>query len=171
VCLAETGLRCGPNVDKIVNCDIETHFHNDTGCAIGNTFSAFEAGATHMDTKVLGIGERNGITSLGRLIARMITVAPEYTRSKYNVEKIKKLEHLVANAVAVNISFNNPITGFCAITHRAGDHTKAILEEPATYEIYQSPGLWHGSVWPLRVLADGLKCDHAKSLAFERSAT
>jgi homocitrate synthase len=50
----------------VVNCDIETHFHNDTGCAIANAYCALEAGATHIDTSVIGIGERNGITVGGR---------------------------------------------------------------------------------------------------------
>jgi len=52
----------------VVSCDIECHFHDDTGCAIANAYSALEAGATHIDTSVLGIGERNGITSLGGLM-------------------------------------------------------------------------------------------------------
>lgn len=39
---------------NVVGCDIETHFHNDTGCAIANAFCALEAGATHVDTSVLG---------------------------------------------------------------------------------------------------------------------
>ena len=30
----------------VVSCDIETHFHNDTGCAIANAHAALEAGAT-----------------------------------------------------------------------------------------------------------------------------
>ena len=49
-----------------------TDFHDDTGCAIANAYCALEAGATHIDTSVIGIGERNGITSLGGLMARMI---------------------------------------------------------------------------------------------------
>ena len=32
----------------VVSCDIETHFHNDTGCAIANAHAALEAGATRM---------------------------------------------------------------------------------------------------------------------------
>ncbi|KAL9629211.1 MAG: hypothetical protein Q9164_006977, partial [Protoblastenia rupestris] len=59
---------------QTVNCDIETHFHNDTGCAIANAYCALESGATHIDTTVLGIGERNGITPLGSLMARLATV-------------------------------------------------------------------------------------------------
>lgn len=119
----------------VVSCDIETHFHNDTGCAIANAYCALEAGATHIDTSVLGIGERNGITTLGGLMARMITVDRDYVKSKYKLEKIKDIEELVAEAVAVNIPFNNPITGFCAFTHKAGIHAKAILANPSTYEI------------------------------------
>lgn len=119
----------------VVSCDIETHFHNDTGCAIANAYCALEAGATHVDTSVIGIGERNGITSLGGLMARMITADRDYVKSKYRLEKLKDIEELVADAVAVNIPFNNPITGFCAFTHKAGIHAKAILANPSTYEI------------------------------------
>lgn len=42
---------------------------------------------------------------------------------------------MVAEAVEVNTPFNNPITGFCAFTHKAGIHAKAILNNPSTYEI------------------------------------
>ncbi|KAK3347137.1 HMGL-like-domain-containing protein [Lasiosphaeria hispida] len=107
----------------VVSCDIETHFHNDTGCSIANAFCALEAGATHIDTSVLGIGERNGITPLGGLLARMVVTSPDY------------IEDMVAEAVEVNTPFNNPITGFCAFTHKAGIHAKAILNNPSTYEI------------------------------------
>jgi homocitrate synthase len=119
----------------VVSCDIEVHFHNDTGCAIGNTYTALEAGATHVDTSVLGIGERNGITPLGGFIGRMVSVAPDYVKCKYDLAKIKKLEDIVADATAVNIPFNNPITGFCAFTHKAGTYASSILAEPATYEL------------------------------------
>ncbi|CAI1924001.1 hypothetical protein SEUBUCD646_0D00700 [Saccharomyces eubayanus] len=120
---------------SVVSCDIECHFHNDTGCAIANAYTALEGGARLIDVSVLGIGERNGITPLGGLMARMIVAAPEYVKSKYKLHKIRDIENLVADAVEVNIPFNNPITGFCAFTHKAGIHAKAILANPSTYEI------------------------------------
>ncbi|KAI1816068.1 hypothetical protein GGS20DRAFT_539960 [Poronia punctata] len=119
----------------VVGCDIETHFHNDTGCAVANAYTALEAGATHVDTSVLGIGERNGITPLGALMARMVVSAPEYTKTKYNLPMLKEIDEYVASIVEVNIPFSNPITGFCAFTHKAGIHAKAILANPSTYEI------------------------------------
>ena len=119
----------------VVSCDIETHFHNDTGCAIANAYAALEAGATHVDTSVLGIGERNGITPLGGLIARMMVADPEYVKAKYNLPMLREIENLVAEAVEISVPFNNYITGFCAFTHKAGIHAKAILANPSTYEI------------------------------------
>ncbi|KAF2093291.1 homocitrate synthase [Rhizodiscina lignyota] len=119
----------------VVGCDIETHFHNDTNCATANAFCALEAGATHVDTSVIGIGERNGITPLGGLMARMIVIDRDYVLSKYKLHKLKEIEDMVAEAVEVNVPFNNPITGFCAFTHKAGIHAKAILNNPSTYEI------------------------------------
>ncbi|KYK59988.1 Homocitrate synthase, mitochondrial [Drechmeria coniospora] len=125
-------------VDKagVVSCDIETHFHDDTGCAVANAITALEAGASLVDTSVLGIGERNGITPLGALMARMVVTSPEYTKSKYNLKLLREIDEYVASVVQVNIPFNNPITGFCAFTHKAGIHAKAaILANPSTYEI------------------------------------
>ena len=100
-----------------------------------SSYCALEAGATHIDTSVLGIGERNGITPLGGLLARMVVTSPDYVKGKYKLHKLKELEDLVAEAVEVNTPFNNPITGFCAFTHKAGIHAKAILNNPSTYEI------------------------------------
>ncbi len=119
----------------VVHCDIEFHGHNDTGCAIANSYCALEAGATHVDTSVLGIGERNGITPLGGFVARMYTFNPEMVRRKYNLPLLREVENYVANLVSVDVPFNNYITGYTAFTHKAGIHAKAILNNPSTYEI------------------------------------
>jgi isopropylmalate/homocitrate/citramalate synthase len=88
---------------------------------------------------VLGIGERNGITvslkifirdlsnilkPLGGLMARMMVDHRDYVLSKYKLHKLKEIEDMVAEAVEVNIPFNNYVTGFCAFTHKAGIHAK-----------------------------------------------
>ena len=119
----------------VVRCDIEFHGHNDTGCAIANAYCALEAGATHIDTSVLGIGERNGIPPLGGMIARMYTHNPEQIRRKYNLPLLREVENYVAGLVGVDVPFNNYITGYTAFTHKAGIHAKAILNNPSTYEI------------------------------------
>jgi homocitrate synthase len=119
-----------------VRAAIEFHGHNDTGCAIANSFAALEAGATYIDTTVLGIGERNGITPLGGFIARMYTVDPEGVGGKYRLERLADLDRLIADMVDVTIPFNNYLTGETAFTHKAGIHAKAVLLNPNTYEIF-----------------------------------
>lgn len=121
-------------VRRTVRCDIEFHGHNDTGCAIANAFCAWEAGATHIDTSVLGIGERNGIASLGGLIARMYAVDPEGVRRKYKLHLLHDIDHMIAELVGIDVPFNNYVTGFCAFSHKAGIHAKAVLNDPSTYE-------------------------------------
>ena len=115
--------------------DIEFHGHNDTGCAIANSFSALEAGATHIDTSVLGLGERVGITPLAGLVARIYADNRDLMRRKYQLERLRELDQLVADKVGVPIPFNHYITGITAFTHKAGIHAKAILNNPEIYEI------------------------------------
>ncbi len=117
-----------------VSCDIEFHGHNDSGCAIANAYAALEAGATHVDTSILGIGERNGIAPLGGLIARLYA-SDRSSVAKYDLPVIQELDTLVAEMVGVDIPFNNYITGITAFTHKAGIHAKAVLNNPETYEI------------------------------------
>ena len=120
---------------RLVKAGIEFHGHNDSGCAIANSVTALEAGATHIDTSILGIGERNGITPLGGLVARMYAINPPLVKKKYKLRKLRKLDDMIANMVGVGIPFNNYITGVTAFTHKAGIHAKAILNQPETYEI------------------------------------
>ena len=120
---------------SMVNCDIEFHGHNDTGCAIANSYCALEAGATHVDTSVLGIGERNGITPLGGLIARLYAEDPALVNNKYDLPLLVEIDSYVADVVEVSVPFSNYITGATAFTHKAGIHAKAMINSPKTYEI------------------------------------
>jgi len=113
--------------------EIEFHGHNDSGCAIANAYAALEAGATHIDTTVLGIGERNGITPLGGLIARLYITDPALV-ARFALPMLSGLDTRLAAITGVTIPFNNYLTGETAFTHKAGVHTKAVLADPRTYE-------------------------------------
>ncbi len=112
---------------------IEFHGHNDTGCAVANALAALEAGADCIDVTVLGIGERNGITSLSGLIA---AVYPCWRGllERYDLRRLPELDRSVAQWLGMPIPFNSPITSDSAFTHRAGVHTKAVLRMPGAYE-------------------------------------
>lgn len=115
--------------------EVEFHTHNDTGCCIANAFTALQGGATHIDTCVLGIGERNGITPLGGFLARMYTIDQNYVKSKYDLSLIYHLEKFVAQRSHITIPFNNYVTGSSAFTHKAGVHSKAVMSNAASYEV------------------------------------
>lgn len=121
-------------VRRNVECDIEFHAHNDTGCAVANALAALEAGASHIDTTVLGIGERNGIVPLSGMIARLVTLQPELVE-RYDLELLPEIDRLVAEMVGIEVPFNSPVTAANAFHHKAGMHTKAVLANPTAYEV------------------------------------
>ncbi|HLG62837.1 MAG TPA: hypothetical protein VKY19_12930 [Ktedonosporobacter sp.] len=112
---------------------IEFHGHNDTGCAIANTVAALESGADCLDVTVLGIGERNGIASLSGLVSQLYSHHPELLAA-YDLTRLVELDQYVARCLNLTIPFNIPITAPGAFTHRAGVHTRAILQNPRAYE-------------------------------------
>jgi len=121
------------NLRDIVSCDIEFHGHNDSSCAVANAFVALQAGATHVDTTVLGIGERNGITGMGALLGRLYTVDRSLLE-KYDLRLLAEIERVVAGMLKIEVPYNTPITGAVAFHHKAGVHTNAVLRNPMTYE-------------------------------------
>jgi homocitrate synthase len=121
-------------VRAAVACDIEFHGHNDAGCAVANAFCALEAGATHIDVTVLGIGERNGIASLGGMVARLASLDPAAV-ARYDLTLLPAIDRMVAEIVGVPIPFDAPISSPYAFHHKAGLHTKAVIADPRSYEV------------------------------------
>lgn len=119
---------------RLTGLDIEFHGHNDSGCAVANACAALEAGATHVDTTILGIGERNGITPLSGLIARLYTLDRAYV-AKYRLPVLPQLDATIAELCGIDVPFSSPITGASAFIHKAGIHAKAVLADPSTYEV------------------------------------
>ena len=112
----------------------EFHGHNDIGCAIANAHAAAVAGARFINTTVLGIGERNGITSLEGLIAVLYAADPDATRSRFDLPALPALCHRVAALAGVDVPFNDVLVGETAFSHKAGLHTKAVYNDPRAYE-------------------------------------
>ena len=116
------------------NLPIECHFHNDSASAVYNSFVALMYGCSHINTSVLGIGERNGITDLTGLIARLYTFSKKSV-DKYHLSTLPELDRFVAQAIGHPIPFNNPITGPFAFCHKAGIHTNAMIKNKQCYQV------------------------------------
>jgi homocitrate synthase len=114
--------------------NLEFHGHNDTGCAIANSLTFLEAGGSCINTTILGIGERNGITSMSGLVAG-IYATDKRLLDHYTLSYLTKIDQALAGILDFDIPFNNPITSPTAFTHRAGVHTNAMIRNSSAYEI------------------------------------
>ncbi len=115
--------------------EFEGHFHDDRGFAVINALEAVKSGMRYINTTLLGIGERSGITSLTALLFNLyIDKAYDhlegYTlRGSYpiNVMFADKLKKLVPSKEPVSLTNR---------THAAGVHQKAVLNHASTYEAF-----------------------------------
>lgn len=118
---------------KIVRADIGFHGHNDCGCAVANSWAALEAGASWVDVSLLGIGERNGIASLGGMVARLLISKPELL-CQLKKDRVAPLEWLAAEFLRIETPFNSCVSSPYAFTHKAGVHTRAVINRSGCYE-------------------------------------
>jgi homocitrate synthase len=114
--------------------DIEVHFHNDFGNSVSNALSALRAGANWIDTSLLGIGERTGITPLSALLVNLYNIDRDIVK-KYNLKFITEAENYVAKVCNVEVPINL-ITNICnGFAHKAGIHLNALMNfGPHKYE-------------------------------------
>jgi len=113
---------------------IEFHGHNDIGCAVANAHAAVTNGASHINTSVLGLGERNGITPLEGMIAVMYAADRAGTMARFRLDALPALCQRVAELAEVVVPFNQVLVGETAFSHKAGIHTKAVYNDPRAYE-------------------------------------
>jgi homocitrate synthase len=114
---------------------LELHFHDDRNLALVNTLEAIQAGAQFVNTTLLGIGERSGITSMTALLFNLFIdqqydYLEGYTlRSSYpiNVTMADKLKTLVPPKEPVSLTNR---------THTAGVHQGAVLNDSTSYEAH-----------------------------------
>lgn len=129
------------NLRKFIKTDIEVHFHNDLGQANSNAISAIKSGANWVDTTLLGIGERSGITALSTFMAALYIFDPKISK-RYNLQYVTEAENTLAGMIGKEVPFNlltNRENGFA---HKAGIHLHALVNfGPSTYEPI-SPGVF-----------------------------
>ncbi|MDE8756567.1 homocitrate synthase [Pectobacterium polaris] len=112
--------------------EIEMHAHNDLGLATANTLAAVEAGVSHVNTTVLGLGERAGNAALE-------TVALALERclgrdSGIHFARLPALCQLVASAAQRTIDKQQPLVGEQVFIHESGVHVAALLNDSFSYQ-------------------------------------
>lgn len=111
---------------------LEMHAHNDLGLATANTLAAVRAGATHVNTTVLGLGERAGNAALESVVVSLLTCLG--ANSGVNLTHLYDLCQLVAVAAGRKIDAQQPLVGGQVFTHESGLHVAALLRHKQSYQ-------------------------------------
>jgi homocitrate synthase len=115
--------------------DLEGHFHDDRGFAQVNALEAVKNGMRYINTTLLGIGERSGITSMTALLFNLF-IDREYDRLEgYHLRGSYPINVLLASKLNKLVQSKEPVS-LTNRTHMAGVHQKAVLNDAATYEAH-----------------------------------
>jgi len=117
------------------NMDFEGHFHDDRGFALVNALEAARSGVRYLNTTILGIGERSGITSLTALLFNLY-VDRDYDKLEgYHLRGSYPLNILVADKLRKLVPSKEPVS-LTNRTHTAGVHQTEVLHSAAAYEAH-----------------------------------
>jgi homocitrate synthase len=115
--------------------DLEGHFHDDRGFALINALEAVKSGMRYIQTTLLGIGERSGITSMTALLFNL-SIDREYDRLEgYHLRGSYPINVVLASKLKKLVQSKEPVS-LTNRTHTAGVHQKAVLNDAATYEAH-----------------------------------
>jgi homocitrate synthase NifV len=112
--------------------DIEMHAHDDLGLATENSLAAVRAGATHVNTTVLGLGERAGNASLEELVVGLADLLGLDTG--IDMRDYGRVAGLVAEAAGCAIPPLKSLVGERVFSHEAGIHVDGMLKDPRNYQ-------------------------------------
>ena len=131
----EVSQRVRALVARYPGMEFEAHFHEDRGYAVINALAALQAGARYINTTILGIGERSGITSLTSLIYNLY-LDRQYDRLEgINLRGSYPLNVLLADKLKMLVPSKEPVC-LTNRTHSAGVHQKAVINSASAYEAH-----------------------------------
>ena len=117
------------------NLDLEGHFHDDRGFALINALEAAKNGMRYVNTTLLGIGERSGITSMTALLFNLF-IDREYDKLEgYHLRGSYPINVLLASKLKKLVQSKEPVS-LTNRTHTGGVHQKAVLNDADTYEAH-----------------------------------
>jgi homocitrate synthase len=117
------------------NTPLETHFHDDRGFGLVNALAALGAGAQYINTTILGLGERSGITSLTALLFNLFIDRRYSFLEGYHLRGSYPINVLAAAKLKTLVPAKEPVS-LTNRTHTAGVHQGAVLRSSNTYEAY-----------------------------------
>ncbi len=132
---AQVALRVQALRERYPNTPLEAHFHDDRGMAVMNAMEAVRCGVPYVNTTLLGIGERSGITSLTALLFNLFIDGHYDHLEGYHLRGSYPINVLAADKLKMLVPPKEPVC-LTNRTHTAGVHAGAILNDASTYEAH-----------------------------------
>ena len=116
------------------NVEVGIHTHNDAGCGVANAIVAVEAGATHVQGTINGVGERCGNCDLVTTIANLQLKMGLKVVDDEKLRKLTGTSNYVSELMNLTPDTHRPYVGRSAFAHKGGLHVDGITQDPSTYE-------------------------------------
>ncbi len=110
------------------------HTHDDSGCAVANTLTAVEGGATQVQGTINGIGERVGNANLVTIIADLQLKLGYELLAPEQLARLTETAHLVDELLNRVPNPAQPYVGKHAFAHKAGLHAAGVRADAQTFE-------------------------------------
>ena len=110
------------------------HCHDDSGCAVANSLTALESGATQVQGTINGIGERTGNANLVTIIADLQLKMGVEVLAPERLERLTETAHFVDELLNRTPAPAQPYVGKHAFAHKAGLHAAGIRADARTFE-------------------------------------
>ncbi len=110
------------------------HTHDDSGCAVANTLSAVEAGATQVQGTLNGIGERTGNANLITIIADLQLKMGVPLLPAERLARLTETAHFADELLNRAPDPAQPFVGKHAFAHKAGLHAAGVRADAQTFE-------------------------------------
>jgi 2-isopropylmalate synthase len=110
------------------------HCHDDSGCAVANTLTAVEAGATQVQGTVNGIGERTGNANLITIVADLQLKMGVDLLPAERLARLTETAHFIDELLNRAPNPAQPYVGKHAFAHKAGLHAAGVRADAQTFE-------------------------------------
>lgn len=111
------------------------HVHNDCDLAVANSLAAVDAGATHVQGTINGLGERCGNVDLISVVANLALKKKGYeVLNGHGTEHLTDLSRYVYEIANMHSRVNQPFVGPSAFAHKGGMHVHAVAKVASSYE-------------------------------------
>jgi len=118
-----------------IDAPVGIHCHNDCDLAVANSLAAIDAGASHVQGTINGLGERCGNADLVSVTANLgLKKAGYEVLDEESLEHLTELSRYVYETANMHYRPNQPFVGPSAFAHKGGMHVHAVNKAAASYE-------------------------------------